>query len=151
MQCWTHTELAPAMHLEMEAGTLEWRWQDPARRWGATGGRREPGEWRQSLLNIRAPLRPQISFLVPDFTAEMPNNPCKTGRTPELAEMSESDSGTKRSVRKRQNISLHELLNRLFTPLKRAPRKLHVTRAHGVGDAGLWHLARLDSEHFMEG
>lgn len=42
-----------------------------ARRWR---GRRDPGEWRQSLVNIRVPLRAQISFLVPDFTAGMPNN-----------------------------------------------------------------------------
>lgn len=78
-------------------------------------------------------------------------NTCKIGRTPELTEMSRSASGTKRSVRKGQNIFLHQLLNRLFTPLKRAPRKLHVARAHGAGDPRLWHLARLDSEHFMEG
>lgn len=62
------------MHLEMKAGILEQRWQHPARRWGGTGGRRDPGEWRQSLVNIRVPLRAQISFLVPDFTAGMPNN-----------------------------------------------------------------------------
>lgn len=65
--------------------------------------------------------------------------------------MSGSASGTKRSLRKGQNVFLHELLNRLFTPLKRELRKLHVTPAHGVGDPRLWHLARLDSEHFMEG
>lgn len=78
-------------------------------------------------------------------------NTYKTGRTPELTEMSGSASGTKRSLRKGQNVFLHELLNRLFTPLKRELRKLHVTPAHGVGDPRLWHLARLDSEHFMEG
>lgn len=50
-----------------------------------------------------------------------------------------------------ENISLHELLIRLFTPLKRAPRRLPVARAHGVGDPRLWHLSRPDSEHFMQG
>lgn len=59
------------MHSEMKPGTLE---QDPEKRWGGTGARREPGEPRQSLLNIRVPLRAQISFLVPDFTAGMPND-----------------------------------------------------------------------------
>lgn len=39
----------------------------------------------------------------------------------------------------------------LFCPLKREPEKLHTTRVHGIGDPRLWHLARLDSERFMEG
>lgn len=56
---------------------------------------------------------------------------------------------------------MHELLENfvyqkkkassLFSPLKREPKRLHTTRAHGTGDPGLWHLARLDSERFMEG
>lgn len=72
-------------------------------------------------------------------------------------------SGTKRLLRYRQNIFMHELLKNFayqkkkkkqaacFFPLKREPKKLHMTRVHGVEGPRLWHLARLDSEHFMEG